>query len=315
MKTEYTKINSNWITVITEQEARTNTTDNIYYLEWISENTDYSDWKRAKDSDIEKKSMFVLDLDIRNEFKKIYSEDISNEDIKKEGSLLSENLIIEDEFFWEWNKIVFTWNWLHIYYKWDPTSFTKEQYSMWVNRIYKQWDKIMWWYLKVDFACKNIARILRLPWTINQKNWAKVEILAEQDINSRLFWFIKTFANSEQEEIIKEQQKRKKEIEEKMKDYWKDWNKFYEEINSIPAYQIAELLIPFKYDWKKNFKNWKKWFCRYFFNSDTNTICNGWSRHFNFWWSESCFNNFSLVKHFNNWEDKYVFKYFKNLIK
>jgi hypothetical protein len=315
MRTEYIAIWNNKVRVITEQEAKTNITDNIYYLDWVSKTVDYKNWERAKDKDIEEKEIFVIDLDIRNEFKKIYNEDISNEDIIAEWLNMAEQLKLEDEFFWEWSKIVFTWNWLHIYYKWEPKKFTKEEYSMWVGRIYKQWDKLMWWYLKVDYACRNLARILRLPWSINQKNWAMVEVIAEQDKKSRLFEFIKKFAIAEQQEIEKEKQMRKKEIEQKLKDYWKDWNKLYDKINSIPAYQIAELLVNYKYDWKKNFNNWKWGVCWYFFNAKTNTICNWGSRHFNFWWTESCFNNFSLVKHFNDWEDKYVFEYFKNLLK
>ena len=316
MKTEYTKIDSNWIKVITEKEALTNKESNIYYLNWVIDSKDYSNWRRAKDEDIELKDIFVLDIDMRNAIQED-GEIISNEDIKNEWLQLIKSLESLDEYFNEWHKIIFTWNWLHIIYKWTPTKFTKEQYSMWVNRIYKQWDKFVWVkYWKCDFACKNIARILRLPWSINQKNWALVEIIAEQKKESRLFNMIKAFAEKEQEEINIEELKRKKEIEDNLKHYGDKWNEFYQEINLIPAYQIAQILIPefpLNRNWK-NFNNKKQWLTWYFYNKSTNTIVNGWSRHFNFWWSESCFNNFSLVKHFKGWSDREVFLFFKQLL-
>jgi len=311
--TEYTTIDNNWIKVITKKEAEANKTSNVYYLDWVREDKDYSKWERAKDEDIILKDIFVLDLDLRNNF----DWEVSNEDIIFEWENLVKYLEVEDEFFWEWSEIIFTWNWLHIIYRWTPATFTKEQYSIGVSRIYKQWDKFMWDKLRnCDKACKNLARILRLPWSINQKNWAVVKIIWSRKKESRLFNLIKTFAIKESEELEKQKKIRQAEIAEQLKDYWKEWNKVYEQINLIPAYQIVQLLVPeFPYDWKKNFKNKKWWYTWYFINHDTNTTCNWWSTHYFTWGTtESCYNNFTLVKKHKNWNSKETFIFFKELL-
>ena len=310
--TEYIAIDEKWVKVISEQDAYSSKTQNIYFLDGVREDLVYWQGTRAKDADIAKKAMFVLDLDIRNNFK----EEISNEDIKKIWKTFIDFLEEDDEYFWEWSKIVFTWNWLHIYYTWEPTSFTKEEYSMWVERIYRRWDKFMWEPYQTDHACKNLARILRLPWSIKQKNWALVEVIAERKINSRLFSMIKTFAKKEMQEQEELKQKKQKEIESMLQNFSKDDNKFYEQINSIPAYEIAQILLPeFPYDWKKNFKN-KKWgFTWYFYCNDTNTICNWGSRYFNEWSVWSCYNNFSLMKMHKWLDNRQTFAIFKKLLK
>ena len=313
MKTEYTAIWTNGgVRVITEQEAKTNTTDNIYYLNWLANDYEFQEWKRASDDDIKIKSEFCIDIDFRNNC----DFEITNEDIIWEWETLAEFLETEDEYFWEWNKIVFSGNGLHIYYKGTPRSFDKKIYSMWVGRIYKQWDKFMWdEKYKCDHACKNIARILRLPWSINQKNGAKVEILAERKKESRLFDFIESLAKKEMQEQEKEKEKRKKEMEEHLKTFWSD-NKMYEEINAIPAYQIAQLLLPqFPYDGKKNFKNENGGYTWYFYNQETNTIVNWWSRYFNWKDTGSGWNNFSLIKNYRNYTNKETFEFFKKITK
>lgn len=310
--TEYTAISSNWIKVITKDEAYNNKTDNIYYLDYVRADKDYSNWQRAKDDDIVYKDMFVIDIDLRSNC----GYEITNEDIIQEWLNIIENLEKEDEYFWEWAEIVFTWNWLHIKYYWEPTEFTKEEYSMWVNRIYKQWDNF-WWASEFisDKACKNLARILRLPWSINQKNWAEVKILAKRDKKSRLFGFIKWLAKKELIEKQEQDEKRKQELEEQMKKYWNEWNDLYIKFNQIPAYQIAQLLIPeFPYDWKKNFKNKKWWFTGYFYNKDNNTIVNWGSRYFDWGDDGSGWNNFSLLKRFKNLTDKQTFLLIKEIL-
>ena len=188
---------------------------------------------------------------------------------------------------------------------------------MWVSRIYRQWDRFMWDKLwDCDKACKNLARILRLPWSVNQKNWAKVEVLASREKESRLFNLIKSFANKEQETLELQKKQRQKELEKQIKDFWEKWNEFYEELNLLPAYQIAQLLLPqFPLDKnEKNFKNEKHSFTGYFYNRETNTICNWGSRYFNWGTTESCYNNFTLVRNYKNWNDKETFLFFKKLL-
>ena len=307
MHTQYCKINQQWCILISEEEANSNKEDNIYYLHWVT------DWleKRASDTDIDMKDYFVLDLDMRNAIP-----DISNEDIINEWKNLVEHLWSEHEFFWEWSKIVFSWNWLHIYYSWDLRYFDKQVYSTGVEEIYSMWDQFMWdpvW--SCDHACKNIARILRLPGSVNQKNWAEVTVVSERDKKSRLFNNIEKLSEKRKTKLLEEEKNRKEHNESVMKlSQWSDGG-VYEKINSIPAYQVAMMLVPeFPYDWKKNFKNKKWWLTWYFYCSETNSICNWWSRYFNWWTSTSCWNNFSMVKNQKDMTDKETFTFFKKIL-
>lgn len=315
-KLEFTKI-SNWIIkVITEAEALENKKDNVYFLGWVKKDLVYSNWLRAKDSDIFEKNYFVLDLDIAKNFEEEHGLKCTYEDIKQEWLNLIELLKTEDEYFSEFSFIIISGWWLHIYYLWDFKTFTKEQYALWVSRIYKQWDKIMWCKtFECDKACKNIARIMRLPESINQKNWNECKILYWKYTNSRLFNLIKWFAEKEQQEKEKVKQKRQTEIVNQLKHFNTDENHFYDKINLIPAYKIAELLVPYNFssNWK-NFNNWKWWYCWYYYIAETNTICNGWSRFFNWWDDNSCWNNFSLVKNHKGLSSKETFLLFKEIL-
>ena len=310
--------------VITKEEAFANKTEDIGYLKWVRADFDYSKWKRAWDEDILEKDFFVVDVDMRNNYeeaqkkkglKKWEYEDVTNEEIIIEWKNFIKTLELDNELFWEWSKVVFTGGGLHIYYFWTERYIAPEVYKTWVKAIYNMWNDYFWTILwKADDACKNIARLLRLPWSINQKNGAKVEILAERKKISKLFNNIEKYAKIEQKRQDKLKQERLKQIEEQLKNF--NWdNEFYLKINSIPAYQIAELLIPdFPFNWKKNFKNNKNWLTGYWYCADTNTIVNGWSRHFNWWGDNSCWNNFSLIKRTKNWDNRQTFEFFKQLL-
>ena len=292
------------------KEALTRVNENIYFLSWVKK------WikSRASDKDIESKKYFVIDIDVENQYKALYwvDNDISIVSIAKDLiSVLKDNKTV----FSNWRYIVFSWRWLHIYYTFPEQTFNIKEYSLWVKELYRQWDDYLDYpVLNADTACCNIARIMRLPWTINQKNGQMCEIIGEQDKDFEL----------DIAEIWKEQlrlktiadEKRAREIEKKLKNYDKWWNEAYENINNIPAYEIAQMLIPeFAYDWTRNFKNGKWWYTGYFYNSTTNTICNGWSRYFNDWDSWSCYNNFILVKNYKWWTSLQVFNFFKELLK
>lgn len=305
----------NWkIEVISLEEAISNKTKNIYFLSGVNSDLVYWQGIRAKDSDMQAKSYFCIDIDLRNNCKKEWIE-ITDDEIINHAWLIKDELE-SMKYFNEWRYIVYTWNWIHIYYVWDILEISVEDYSLWVERIYKKWDDIMWWLLKSDHACKNIARILRLPWTINQKNWQEVKILFEQDVKSYLVWNLFELASVSRKEIEIENKKKELEFNQRMKALNIDDNKFYEELNSsIPAYQIAELLIPeCRYTWKKNFKNSKWQLAAYFYVQETNSICNWWSQHFLFTWtSKSCWNNFELIKKSKWFTNKETFAFFKDL--
>ena len=281
-------------------------TENIYFLSWWNLEKKEEIWYRFSDNDILTKNYFAIDIDLRNQ----YNWDITNIEIVKEWLYFAEHLQEANDLFWEWSYIIFSWNWLHIYYIWDERFFEKNIFKDWVKYIFDMWDDFIWdEQLFSDKACCNLARILRLPWSINQKNGAIVRVLAEQNKTSQLFNNIEKYA----EIVQKKREKQQKQLEKKMKkNLWN--NEDYEKIQLLPAYEIAQLLIPeFPYDWKRNFKNKKWWLCWYFYIKDKNVICNWWSRYFLFHGSnDSCWWPYQLVKHQLWLTDRETFEYFKN---
>jgi len=315
-KLEFTSI-SNWnISVLEKNKARLNKSDNVYFLWWVNNNLSYSNWNRAKDDDIVEKNYFVIDVDLFNIFEKYFWEKLSYEEIEKEWNNIITNLAIEDPLLWEFSFINISWCWLHIYYMWEFTQFKKEEYKIWVQEIYSKWNKFWWDEYKCDGACCNIWRIIRLPWSINQKNWKECKILFWEYKKSRLFENIKKYSENKLKIIENERIQKEKEFIKKSISH----NEFclYKKINEIPAFIIAEKILPqFKFSKnQKNFDNQKNWYCAYYYVKNTNTICNGWSRHFLFTWDEhSCWNNFSIIKNFYSFTNKETFSYFKTLLK
>jgi len=317
---------NNLTTTLSWNQVKENTTDNVYFLSGVKE------WleKRASDSDIISKNYFCIDLDIRNNC----DFEVTDEDIKKEWLNIAKNLIKEDGMLWLWRYIVFSWNWLHIYYTFPEKSFDKDVYALWVEDVYKQWDEF--WGDKIyesDHACKNLARILRLPWSINQKNWSKVEILAEQDIDSKFNigqrWKASKAKIEEQRE--KEIKQRAEEYEAKMRIdkliQWKNYEgnkasteEFFEKIDNIPAYLVSEKLLPqFKY--LNNGRNFlsdnpkSNKYTGFFYSEQYNAIFNWWSSHYNFGDVNSGYSPSVLVKNQLWLEWKEVVKWFKENFK
>lgn len=314
---ELTKILDKWVKVITLEEAVSNKTKNIYALWGVSKDLVYEQGTRAKDIDIAQKNYFLIDLDIHKNYKELFNEECTGEFIKEQALMLSKSLEDIDPLFSEWSYIVFTGGGLHIYYIGNSLTIDKEDYANAVEYIYQKWDSF--WDTKVfysDHACKNIARISRLPWTVNQKYNRTTEILFHKESNSRLFNYIPAFAKKVKEKKQKEAEIKKRQLEESIKERWLDDNPLYDLINSsIPAWQIAQVLVPmFPFDGKKNFFNEKWWYTWYFYVEDTNTICNWGSQYFSWGTVNSCWNNFQLIKREKNFTNKETFNFFKKLL-
>lgn len=283
-------------------------TENIYFLSgWdLSEKKEI--YFRFKDHEIKTKNYFAIDIDLRNQI----DWTITNLEIVQEGLYLAKRLSLHNKLFWQWSYIIFSWNGLHIYYVWKENTFNTRQFKLWVQHIFKMWDNFIDAdEFKSDHACCNLARILRLPGSINQKNWAKVQILAEQDSESELFNNIKLYSLIEGWAIMMRDIATQKLLKQKKYDEWDD---LYQKINSIPAHDIAMRLIPdfpFNSNWK-NFNNKKWWLCWYYYVKDTNSICNWWSRYFNYWEAWSCFAPFQIIKNWYSYTNAETFEYFKN---
>lgn len=164
-----------------------NETENIYFLAWVSKKD-----KRNTDHDIIVKNSFFLDFDIRNYFRDVEECEISDDDIIKIWEDLAQFLRDYPKYwFHQWRYIVYTWNGIHLHYVWDKLTvwedITVKEYAYWVSKIYEAFEEYVWSpYLKPDKACRNIWRVARLPDSINQKNWKRVTIIAEQNVNSVL---------------------------------------------------------------------------------------------------------------------------------
>lgn len=298
--------------------------ENIYFLSWVK-----SKDKRNDDNDILVKSSFVIDLDIRSYFREKEKIEIEDEEIKDIAKTLSE--FLKNAKYWldKWRYIIFSWNWLHIYYIGEEVeNLNPKYYSLWVKKYYELFEEyIDCEYMIPDYACRNLARIMRLPDTINQKNFKRVEILYEQDCNAPM---IKSLCEvwKKYESVLHERQK--EEAKKKIKEYetsfrmnaltyGEDWtkNKWKLEekiakINWIPAYLVSMALLPeftFHHN-QKNFLNEKWEYTWFFYNDKTNTICNWWSHHYAWWDANSCYSPLILVHKFfwhSNWRDTFLF--------
>lgn len=315
--------------IIKEQEAINNKKDDIYFLSWVDKNYIYLNWKRAWNQNIIEKNSIVIDIDLRKNYKDIYWLDCTDDEIIFEANNIIENLKYEDEFLSDFDFVIFSWNWIHIWYLWDWQKITFDDYSFWVDRIYKYWNN--YWgnpLYNADPQCKNIGRIMRFPTSINQKNWVESKILYSWVSKWLLVKNLKWFARKEREDKIKQNEiKNEKRIKKYIEDekinkliywIWFDEKKekldlLFKKIDSIPAYIIAEKILP-QYPLNKNWKNFdneKWWFTAYYYIEEMNAICNWWSRHFNWWEDTSCWSPSVLIKHQKNYTWKETINFFK----
>lgn len=292
------------------EEVEDFNSQNIFFCCWLKPWLD----RRCGDNDILDKNYFVLDLDIRNNSE----EEMSDDEIVACADILEEKL--EGTPFATWSYIIFSWNWLHLYYIWETITPTATEYSRGVGYIYKEWERVIDNSLfKPDYACRNISRIMRLPWSTNQKNWAVVTILKEKTTSSNLIKYISKFA--EKEKILEDAEVEKRQkafLETKQRVDLSSKNSIYDDINQIPAWQVSEWLNPqFKYSGNRNFhsdnpkKN--KW-TAFYYSESRNCIINWGSAHYNWWTSTSGYWPFELVKYSKDWSNRETFEFFKKLL-
>jgi len=305
---------------------------NVYHLCWV----DKSLRKRAKDRDVFIKNYFAIDIDLFNNFRD--SEDFKWIEITKEELLLDAKIIMNElnlhQWFKDWRYIVFSGRWIHIYYTGKPKAFDIREYWLWVGAIFKVINELLDNYepYKTDDACKNLWRIMRLPWSINQKNGELVEIIYQQDTDSEIFDQIPLFAEKALSDIKweheKEQAERARKYEENRKldaliskksyvDNTDRIEAYMKEIDAVPAYLISEKLLPqFKFDdrSRKNFHSdnpANRW-TAFYYCEDINAICNGWSHHYSWGTSTSCYSSSNLVKNHLQLSWKETYEWFES---
>lgn len=245
---------NNLTTVVDFNKAYSGT--NMYFVAWIPEKTN----ARCSDADIKMKKYFFVDIDIRNSFYKKTNNVISDEELLQEIEKIKEALQGSD--FDDWTALVHSGNWLHIYYVGkDELEIDAETYSYWVQSIYSVLnDAFREIGYQVDAACHNIARISRMPWSINPRKkilgdkvlydmWPfQCHILEYRpEVTCFSFDFIKEFAGSFKWELAS------KHI---VKSYIKpktEWQ-YRDKINAIDICSIATSIWPVTVDdrWKDN---------------------------------------------------------------
>lgn len=224
---------------------------NMYFCCWLEKK-----WtSRCADDDIKSKKYFVVDIDIRLTHYTKTGIVLDDEQLNNIAKKIIFSLLISG--MWDYCAIVYSWNWIHIYYSWEERPFNKNTYANWVKYIYEQIDEIIrdMWY-ESDKACCNLARVMRIPWTINprlktkkNKDTKETEVLRDMwDTECKLIFFekrdspifdkIEEYAeeyNKQKEECKKEQVKVKEIVK---KDYRKP-DDIWKQINEIPAWDIA----------------------------------------------------------------------------
>ena len=314
----YRTISKEWIPkTVWESYALANKTDNVYFLGWVN-----PDAERMTDGDIGIINYIRLDIDIKKWVLEAYGAEPDKEDLIDTINEIKDS-IDENEHLKDRSYIVMSWWGCHIYYSNKKgvdmdKEVTPKVWQLAMRRIYELYDGIMEEEYKYsDKAVCNTARIMRLPGTINQKNWAECTIMyARPEVQSPLLGHVKALGQDALNKTKLLSKKRAVEIAQMREQLianggW-DTDLKYEIINKMPAYLIAQILLPqFKFDNKKNFKNWGKlkW---YYYVADTNSICNWGSEEFGWWWTESCWNNHSLVKRQLNLTDADTFKWFES---
>lgn len=136
--------------------------------------------KRASDKDILQKNYLYLDFDVRKEAE-ANGEEISDEQIKGVAHELITKLTA-DTFLSRWRYIVFSGNGLHVYYIGESVEVKQpEAWKIGMQSLLRDaaaiCDRIP------DPGCINIARLARLPGTLNMKRGqgVRTEVIAYQD--------------------------------------------------------------------------------------------------------------------------------------
>lgn len=231
----YTEI-SNLYTLCTFKEARGK--DKRYFCSWMKNKPT----KRCEDSDFQKKKYFYVDLDIRKDTLDKTWKVIDDNELYDIIFQVSDRL--ESLWLWDYSYAVMSGNWLHLYYVCKEIEISKEDYRDWASYFFDKIDDALQDFpFKCDRACVNIARISRLPWSINsrEKFWlepTEVKLLVNEPRESSHYNNILEYAELRR----KEQEKSKDDIQEVKRQWYnaKSDDDLFKKINEIPAWEVIE---------------------------------------------------------------------------
>lgn len=133
---------------------------NLYFLAGVNALTN----SRASDDDVVKRNYVYFDFDIRKS-----KPEITDEEIRVEAKKI-QDCLSKDPLLQNYGALVFTGNGLHVYYFSEPIEVAgkKSIYAAGYGIISKKILELTGW--EVDSACKNLARIARMPGSLNNKN-------------------------------------------------------------------------------------------------------------------------------------------------
>lgn len=300
---------------------------NIYFCCWLGEKLS----RRCKDWDIKTKKYFCVDLDIRLDHFKQTWHILSQVEMLNESRKILQK--INGSEFEDYSAVVDSWNGIHIYYTWVERAFDVREYAEWVSYIFEEIDEVIkeTWY-KCDPAVSNIARIMRLPWTINKRKKIQKDKITKEDVLLFDLWdyqcnvlFLeerdsKAFAQIEEKAKAYNEEKaidKKQQIEVRQiikKDYNQKTSDVRAEINAIPAWEVACDIrwVTLVDRWLDNvaLKETKKNMWAYWYKPH-NVIVNTWSSLIST--QKSYFTTYELVYYEMMWWDKRkTIDYFKS---
>lgn len=277
---------------------------------------------RCKDEDFTKKKYFFVDIDIR---KIIYDKEKRIIDDKELWDKWLEIIKkISDAWYWDYRYSVFSGNGIHLYYVWDEIQIDHKTYSLWVEKVYQILDNAIYPFC-CDQACKNIARITRLPWSINtrikKEKWVEIwnmwdiecDFFEYRDNTSQFMGQLKELAQQYEKEL--EIMKREEQIVRQIVGNIKKDDKIFEQINQIPAYELAEFVwwVRYKDCWKDNcplLEEHKNMWAYYW--KPSNVVVNTWSSLIKNKY-EKYFTSYRLIRdEFMNWDVKATLDFFKD---
>lgn len=279
---------------------------------------------RCSDDDIKTKKYFVVDIDMRLDYYKSTKTVLSQEEMLEVARWIRN--ILDENWFGDYCAINDSWNGIHLFFSWTERSFDKNIYSDWVSYIYNMINKLIkdYWFV-CDPVCSNLARIIRMPWTINpRKKEKKDEILWDLwDYECNIIDFIprdsihfekiEEYAELYRKDKIQEKETRV-EIKKIIKEHHKPSN-LRAEINEIPAWDVACAVWWVEVDEKwlestalsEGHKNmWAYWY------KPDNIIVNVWSSLIKTK-DKRTFTNYEMVFYELMWKDaKATLEYFRD---
>lgn len=289
--------------VVTTKIAMEDKTRNFYF---VPADLKHPIDRRMRDDDVIATSTFFVDIDIKENLKEDeWQEEQTEQSIVEYWDWIVE-FLKQSITFWRWSYIVFSGNWLQVHFIGDKvdTEWKKNQWKYWVKYFLEEWDtavqKSFWVrFFRADKACCNLARLRRLPWTINQKNWRQTRVLYKNDWKFPLHEILPRWEEYYAKIVEKEQEVANKQREMLSKTLTFNENNIFERINSIPIELIVSEILPQAiFDWKKNFRfTGQKNLC--WFYKTRNRIANGGSHYFQpytkYWGEMSSYSVFDLV--------------------